>query len=161
MQGAGGEGDEYGVTHLPHDVQPVAQQQVVHSVDAAPQGVLHRQHSSLSHPLQVGKGGNKYTLLLVLLLLLEAPKWGGAGRHLMLDKKCVLAVRPGVSEAHDNKGREAPQQLEARLARVAQRQGRDASTKIKGAGAAREVREGREHGSTERNHGPARLLPLQ
>lgn len=40
-----------------HNVQAVAQQQVVHSVDAAPQGVLYRQHRPLRHPLRGSTSG--------------------------------------------------------------------------------------------------------
>ena len=37
---------------LPNDVQPVAQQQVIHSVDGPAKAVLYGQHCALSHPLR-------------------------------------------------------------------------------------------------------------
>lgn len=45
--------------HLPHDVQAVPQQQVVHSMDGTAQAVLYRQRGALRHPLRRQDSGRR------------------------------------------------------------------------------------------------------
>jgi hypothetical protein len=61
-------------------VQPVAQQQVVHGVYAAAQGVLNRKHSVVCHPLGQGLCGwgrrGRGPRVWVGLIREEALGWG-------------------------------------------------------------------------------------
>ena len=107
MPGPGGSGylvGQQAVVHrdgdLAHDVQAIPEQQVVVSVDAAPERVLHRQHRPICHPLSHGLEGDLELLAWDRLAAVVGSK-GGAFTVCTRD----ALMRGGRGERGEEEGR--------------------------------------------------------